>query len=193
MSLSRPSSAGSTGSACKAEISRGTSSTAFSSCVGNDLPCYESILQTKLVRLCEVSNVFWHRCVKFVQDKENKYEGAAYDMIANNRSANVSAWVTGNMAEQIITSLKYQINRYDIVSFLTTLGFEMEGKSFKIKAPDGMCDNGVIEKLLKTFIADVNEYLLKIAQKGGRQTRRNQRRQNKRKNRRNQSRRHNRR
>jgi hypothetical protein len=142
--------------------------------VGN-LECYADALKASLEKLCSTDVVFWSNCVKVVKAEDsNKNWSSAYNSIAVNRNANVSATVAGNMKQMIINKLKNKIDKENIKSFLVAVGFEFDvtTNAFKIKAPAGMCDN----KDVKIFIADVNEFLVKSRQAHGgkknRQTRR---------------------
>jgi hypothetical protein len=165
---------------CIEERSRGTSSKTFSPCVtkvGN-LECYADALKASLEKLCSTDVVFWSNCVKVVKAEDsNKNWSSAYNSIAANRNANVSATVAGNLKQMIINKLKNKIDKDNIKSFLVAVGFEFDitTNAFKIKAPAGMCDN----KDVKIFIADVNEFLVKSRQAHGgkknRQTRRGSR------------------
>jgi len=185
----------SSGSVCKKELSRKTSSTSFSGCVAKDLPCHEIILKKKLVQLCNSDTIFWHKCVDYIKEKNKRaQQDEAYELLKkgnNNSIARITNYVTlkpanvaaGKPAEtfkgRVLAELSNEISKDYIVDFLVNIGFVLDGKDFQIKAPDGMCGDKTKEDALKTFIADVNEYLAKIAMlgkpKGGRQTRRNQR------------------
>lgn len=142
------------------------------------MECYADALKASLEKLCSTDVVFWSNCVKVVKAEDsNKNWSSAYNSIAANRNANVSATVAGNLKQMIINKLKNKIDKDNIKSFLVAVGFEFDitTNAFKIKAPAGMCDN----KDVKIFIADVNEFLVKSRQAHGgkknRQTRRGSR------------------
>lgn len=144
------------------------------------MDCYANALKVSLEKLCITSDVFWSKCVKIIQDEDsNKSWSAAYNSIAANRNVNVSKIVTGSLKAKIIQKLQAKINKDDIKEFLKHVGFEFDeiANSFKIKPPAGLCDNADV----KTFIADVNEFLVKSRQsrQGGKRTR-NQRRRSRR-------------